>query len=241
MSYKSPINTLKLAGIGVIASSALAAAPAALATAAHAPSSHSRPVAAAAASPRLQQSSPFTLGLSSYNVKPGATITASGLAYARAGLPLTVMSHAISSKTVVDGYPAVQTPALVEGIYKTTLHIAANAKPGTYRVLVQFNGKTVASVNDLHVTSTGGGSTTGCAGIGFTVLHNDRAGVAYLPQGAYNVTSRTDSCAFASQAFTQFLAAAGKNLKGWSSSTPGSGRATFTQTRNHHSFSVAHK
>ena len=54
--------------------------------------------------------------LSSNTVKPGAKLTISGLAYARAGLNVTILSRAISSARTVNGLPAVQTPALAEGI-----------------------------------------------------------------------------------------------------------------------------
>ncbi len=131
-------------------------------------------------------SSPFTIGLSSTTVKPGAKLTISGLAYARAGLSLTIMSDAIASAQAVNGVPAVQTPALVEGIYHTTVRVPPATEPGVYSVQLRFGNRQVASISNLRVVAPGsptGGSTglNRCAAIGFTVLHNDRAGTAYLP------------------------------------------------------------
>jgi hypothetical protein len=237
MFSNSRTRALKLAGVGAVAAGAIVAAPAALAV-----PTHAAPASAVAAK---KLSPPFTLGLSSYKVKPGQALTASGLAYARAGLPLTLVSKAISSAKFVNGLPAVTTPALVEGIYKTTIHIPPAIKDGTYTIKLLFKGKQVSSINNLRVVSPsskhGGGTTTGCAGIGFTVLHNDHAGVAFLPKGPYTVSSRTMACDVASEKFTAFLAAAGKPLAGWKSSTTGSGHAVFTQTSNGHGFTVAKK
>ena len=124
---RSRISPLKLAGIGAIAATALAVAPTALAA-----TSGGAPLPPASA--HVTNSSPFTIGLSSTTVKPGAKLTISGLAYARAGLNLTILSDAIASARSVNGVPAVQTPALVEGIYHTTVRVPPATKPGVYSV-----------------------------------------------------------------------------------------------------------
>ncbi len=231
------ISPLKLASVAAIATTALAAAPIALAA-----TSGGAPATPAAAhstvSPR------FTMGLSATTVKPGASLTVSGLAYARAGLNVTIMSNAIASGRFVGGLPAVQTPALVEGIYRATVRIAPATKPGVYRVLLRFGNRQVAAIYSLRVV-TPGSPTVGptrryaCAGISFTVLHNDRAGTAYLPGGGYKVSSRNMDCGTASLQLTKFLAAAGRPLAGWSAISPGAGRATFSQRNSGLSFSVA--
>jgi hypothetical protein len=233
MFSRSPMRALKLAGIGVAATAVVAAAPAAVAAPAPA---HSARVAVAK-KPTL--SPPFTLGLSDNTAKPGQRIVASGLANARAGLPLTLISKAISSSKSVKGFPAVTTPALVEGIFRTTIRIPPAIKNGTYTIKLKFKGKQVAQTTVRVISNSP--VRGGCAGIGFTVLHNDKAGVAYLPKGGYNVTSRNISCSAASQQFVKFLAAAGKPLAGWTSSSSGTGKGTFTQKSNGHSFSVAKK
>jgi hypothetical protein len=230
--YTSP---LKLVGIGAVAVTALAGVPTALA--AQSGGSAVMPAIARA------KSAPFTIGVSASAVQPGQKLTISGLAYARAGLNLTIASDAIASSRAVAGVPAVETPALVEGIYHTTVRVPPATEPGTYSVKLRFDNRQVAATN-LRIVAAGshtGGSTrlNTCAGIGFTVLHNDRAGGAYLPAGGYTVASRTMDCGTASADFSSFLAGAGKAIPGWNTTSPGAGRATFTQRNSGLSFSVA--
>ena len=163
------------------------------------------------ASAAQAKSAPFTLGVSASTVKPGQKITISGLAYARAGKNLTIMSPAISSSRAVAGMPAVQTPALVEGIYQTTVRVPASAKPGVYPVILRFGNRQVASINGLRVIGAGARTgrvarATGCDGISFSVLNNDHAGSAYMPAGRYSISSRNMDCGSASADFTSFLA-----------------------------------
>ena len=231
----SRISPLKLAGAGAIAATALAAASPALAA----------PSGGAAVTPAIVHttSAPFTIGLSASTVQPGQKVSISGLAYARAGLNVTIMSDAISSSRAVAGMPAVQTPALVEGIYHTTVRVGPATEPGVYSVKLRFNNRQVAATS-LRVVAAGshtGGSTRlhACAGISFSVLHNDRAGSAYLPAGRYTVSSRNLDCGSASADFTSLLAGAGKTIPGWNSTSPGSGRATFTQRNSGLTFNVA--
>jgi hypothetical protein len=233
----SRISPLKLAGIGAIAATALAAAPTALA----APSGGA-PVTPSVTHAKL--SSPFTIGLSSTTVKPGAKLTVSGVAFARAGLNLTITSNAIASAQTVNGVPAVVTPALVEGIYHTTVRVPPATEPGVYSVQLRFGNRRVASLSNLRVVASGsrsGGSTglNRCAGIGFTVLNNDHAGPAYMPAGGYTVSSRNLDCGTASADFTSFLAGAGKRIAGWNTTSRAAGRATFTQRNSGLAFSVA--
>jgi hypothetical protein len=234
---RSRISSFKLAGIGAIAAAAMAAAPTALAA-----TSGGAPATSDVA--HATQSAPFTIGLSSTTVQPGAKLTISGLAYARAGQNLTIVSDAIGSARIVNGMPAVQTPALVEGIYHTTVRIPPATEPGVYPVYLRYGNRQVASISSLRVVAPGsstGGSTKlkRCAGIGFTVLHNDRAGTAYLPAGAYTVSSSNMDCGTASADFTSFLAGAGKSIAGWDTTSSAAARATFTQRNSGLSFSVA--
>jgi hypothetical protein len=236
MSIRTHSRIAKLAGIGAIAATALIAAPASFAATSGG--------AAVQASAAQAKSAPFTLGVSATTVKPGQKITISGLAYARAGKNLTIMSPAISSSRTVGRMPAVQTPALVEGIYHTTVRVPANAAPGTYPVILRFGNRQVASINNLRVIGASGrtGRVTrlsACDGIGFTVLNNDHAGSAYMPAGKYSISSHNMDCGSASADFTSFLAGAGKQIPGWSANSAGAGRATFTQRNSGLSFSVA--
>jgi hypothetical protein len=233
---RSRISAFKLAGVGAMAATVLATAPPSLAA-----STGGAPVTPSAAA--AAASAPFTIGLSSSSAKPGAKLTISGVADARAGLNLTITSDAISSARDVKGVPAVQTPALVEGIYHTTVRVPPATEPGVYSVGLSFNGREVASTRLRVVaanSSTGGPTRLNrCAGIGFTVLHNDRAGSAYLPAGAYTVSSSNMDCGTASADFTSFLAGAGKSIAGWNTTSPAAGRATFGQRNSGLSFSVA--
>jgi hypothetical protein len=229
-------SSLRLAAVGAIAATALAGPPAAFAA-----TSGGAAVPANAVPAKV--SAPFTIGLSATTVKPGAKLTISGLAYARAGLNLTILSDAIMSGQTVNGIPAVQTPALVEGIYHTTVRVPPATEPGVYQVLLRFANRQVASIN-LRVVAPGSrtGGNTGlerCAAIGFTVLHNDRAGGAYLPAGGYTVSSANMDCGTASADLTSFLARAGKTIPGWTTTSPAAGRATFTQRNSRLSFTVA--
>ena len=132
-------SSLRLAAVGAIAATALAGPPAALAA-----TSGGAAVPANAVPAKV--SAPFTIGLSATTIKPGAKLTVSGLAYARAGLNLTILSDAIMSGQTVNGIPAVQTPALVEGIYHTTVRVPPATAPGVYRVLLSFGNRQVASI-----------------------------------------------------------------------------------------------
>ena len=233
---RSRISPLKLAGIGAIAATALAVAPAAFAAgsggADRPPTWHGQELAVHDRSQRNDGQA------------RRQKLTISGLAYARAGLNLTIVSDAIASARTVNGIPAVQTPALVEGIYHTVVRVPPATEPGVYRVQLLFGNRQVASLNNLRVVAAGS-HTSGsnglnqCAGIGFTVLHNDRAGAAYLPAGGYSVSSRNMDCGTASADFTSFLAGAGKPIAGWTATSPAAGRATFTQRNSGLSFSVA--
>jgi hypothetical protein len=237
MSIYSRIRTspLKLVGIGAVAATALIGVPTALAA----------PSGGAAVTPAIAhaKSAPFTIGVSASAAQPGQKLTISGLAYARAGLNLTITSDAIASSRAVAGVPAVQTQALVEGIYHTTVRVPPATEPGTYSMKLRFDNRQVAATN-LRVVAAGshtGGSTrlSACAGIGFTVLHNDRAGSASLPAGSYTVASSSMDCGTASADFSSFLAGAGKAIPGWNATSSAAGRATFTQRNSGLSFSVA--
>ena len=144
--FHSRVSSFKLATMGAIAATALAGAPAAIAAT-------SGGAAAAPASANVAKSAPFTIGLSATTVKPGAKLTISGLAYARAGLNLTIMSNAIMSSRTVSGVPAVQTPALVEGIYQATVRVPPATEPGVYWVYLRFNNKQVAAIRTLRVVA----------------------------------------------------------------------------------------
>jgi hypothetical protein len=236
MSLNTRSRLLKFAGVGAIAATALATAPMSMAA-----TSGGVGINASAAQAK---SAPFTLGVSAKTVKPGQKITVSGLAYARAGENVTIMSRAISSGRTVSGIPAVQTPAFVEGTYRTTVRISPSTKPGVYPVTLRFGNRQVASINNLTVVPAAARSghaarLNACDGSSFGVLHNDRAGSAYLPAGRYTVSSNNMDCGSASADFTSFLAGAGKPIAGWTTASTAAGRATFTQTNSGLSFSVA--
>jgi hypothetical protein len=230
---RSRISSRWLAG--VVAAGTLAVAPAAMASDSGGPS-----VTTTAA--HIAKSSPFTIGLNATTAQPGSKLTVSGLANARAGTNLTITSDAIMSSRTLDDIPAVQTPALVEGIYHTTVRVPPATAPGIYPVRLRLGSGRVASTS-LRVVWPGsrhGRSTklAACSGIGFTVLHNDRTGGAYLPAGGYTVSSVNIDCGTASAEFTSFLAGAGKPIAGWTTTSTGAGRAAFTQRNSGLSFSV---
>ena len=236
MSIRSRLRPVTLTAAGAICAGALGAASPALAA----------PSGGATTNPNAHgRSAPFTIGFSDTTVKPGQRLTISGLAYARAGRNLTILSHAFMSARRVEGRPAVVTPALVEGIYHTSVRISPTARPGVYAVLVRFANRQVASakLRVVRPDTPGGRSvhTKGCAAIGFTVLHNDRVAGVSLPAGAYTVSSRTISCGVASADLTRFLARGGAPIPGWRATSPGAGRATFSQPSSGLSFNVARK
>ena len=238
MSNSRPrIPAFKLAAVCAIAATALVAAPD-VALAATSGGAQVTPSASVA-----KASAPFTIGLSSSSVKPGARLTISGLAYARAGLNVTITSDAISSARELNGVPAVQTPALAEGIYHTAVRVAPATEPGVYSVALRFDNRQVGSakLRVVAANSNAGGSTRldQCSGIGFTVLHNDRVGGAQLPGGAYTVSSSNMDCGSASADFASLLAGGGKSPAGWITSSPVAGRATFSPRDSGLSFTVS--
>ena len=233
-------SILSRTGLGMGAATiALATAPAALAA------THATDTGAASLTPVAAvvqaRSAPFTIGLSARSVRGGSKVTISGLANARAGTPLTITSNALSSSRLVDGVPAVQTPTFVEGTYRTTVVVPPATKPGTYAIVLRAHGQKVASTS-INVTAGGGRPTSrlACAGIRFTVLHNDRSGGVTLPAGAYDVTSPNLDCGTASANFTTFLNKYNGSIPGWTASASGAGHATFTQRGTGRRFTVAH-
>ncbi len=235
--FNSRLSALKLATIGAVAATAaLSMVPGAFAA--------TTGGAATTASAAQVKSAPFTIGVSATTVKPGQKLTISGLAYARAGENLTITSTAISSSRSVKGIPAVVTPALVEGIYHTTVRVPPATNPGIYSITLRFGNRQVASINSLRVVDAGSRTArpariSSCNGIGFTVLHNDRAGGAHMPAGHYRITSGNMDCGTASVDLTSFLAGAGKGIQGWNTASPAAGRATFAQRNSGLSFNVA--
>ena len=228
-------------GVGAVAA-ALAAAPAALAgtPASGAGSAGLTPTAAVQA-----RSAPFTIGLSARSVSAGSKVTISGLANARAGTPLTIISDALSSSRLVNGVPAVRTPAFVEGTYRAVVVVPPATRPGTYAIVLRANGKKVASTSITVTARSGGGGgqpshRRACAGIGFTVLHNDQSGGVRLPAGGYRVTSPNLDCSTASADFTTFLDRYNGAIPGWTGSASGAGRGTFTQRATGRRFTVTH-
>ena len=234
--HRTHSRLAKLAGLGAIAATLWSRRRMSLAA-----TSGGAPVTASAAQAK---SAPFTLGVSATTVKPGQKITISGLAYARAGKNLTIMSRAISSSRTVAGMPAVQTPALVEGIYQTTVRVSPTAKPGVYPVMLRFGNRQVASIDNLRVIGAGSPQRRRtCHRLRRHQLH----GPAQRPRrqrlrcrpARYTVSSRNMDCGTASADFASFLAGAGKQIPGWNTSSAAAGRATFTQRNSGLSFSVA--
>lgn len=203
-------------------------------------------------------SAPFTIGLSASSAPAGDKLTISGLANARAGVPLTIVSNAISSAKRVEGAPAITTPTLAEGTYRATVLIPRATKAGTYAILLRASGRQVASTS-LRVTPPGRASSRGnsgrgtaragtshkiidngaCAGIGFTVLHDDRAAGVAMPAGAYRITSPNLDCSTASTDFTAFLERDGRAIAGWTVSGSDPGHATYRQKSTGLRFTVA--
>lgn len=230
-------------GSGVLVA-ALAVTPTALAAAPRSGGASLTPSAATVDG----TTAPFTIGLSASSVPAGSRLTISGLANARAGTRLTLVSNAFSSSRRVGGAPAITTSALAEGTYRTTVLVPAATKPGAYAILLRARGRQVASTS-ARITARGGSSRGGstsagspsgrltsggrtgaaCAGIAFTVLHRDRPGRVTLPAGAYRITSPNLDCATASSDFTAFLERDNLAIPGWTATSTGPGHATYTQ------------
>ena len=233
---RSRISPLKLASLGAIAATALAAAPTALAA-----TSGGAPVTPAA---HAANSAPFTIGLSSTTVKPGAKLTISGLAYARAGLNVTILSRAISRAAPLAACRPSRRPRSSRASTRRRSGSPRRPSPACIRCssvsATARSPRSATCASSLRARTTGGSTRLDrCAGIGFTVLHNDHADKAYLPGGAYTVSSPNMDCGTASAEFTSFLAAAGKPISGWTTTSPAAGRATFSQRSSGFSFTVA--
>ncbi len=66
-----------------------------------------------------------------------------------------------------------------------------------------------------------------CAGISFTVLHNDQSGGVILPAGKYTVTSPNLGCKPASNYFTTFLNKYNGAIPGWTGKAIAKGWGTY--------------
>lgn len=203
-------------------------------------------------------SAPFTIGLSASSAPAGSKLTISGLANVRAGIRLTIVSNAISSAKRVEGAPAIPTRTLSEGTYRAFVLIPPATQTGAYAILLRANGRQVASTS-IRVTARGRASNRGnsgrgtshagtshkiignatCAGVGFTVLHNDRSGGVTFAAGAYRITSPNLDCSTASTDFTTFLDRDRGAVAGWTVTVAGAGQVTYTQRTTGRTFTVA--
>ena len=247
-AFGAAVASAAVASAAVVA--ALAAAPVALAAVPQSGGASLTPTAAAVQG----TTAPFTIGLSASSVPAGSRVTISGLANARADTRLTIVSNVFSASRLVGGAPAITTPALAEGTYRATALVAPAIRPGAYAILLRAGGRQVASTS-IRVTARGGSSSSGtshpgnprvitgggaaCAGIRFTVLHNDRAAGVVLPAGTYRITSPNLACSRASANLTTFLDQDTHAAAGWTATASRPGHATYTQKATGLKFTVA--
>ena len=201
--------------------------------------------AVAPAAAHVAKSAPFTIGLSATTVKPGAKLTISGLAYARAGLNLTIMSNAIMSSRTVNGVPAVQTPALVEGIYQTTVRVPPATEPGVYCVYAalqqQARSPRSATLRVVAANSPAAGrrnSTRAPASASPSCTTTARARRTCRPAGTPSPAA-TWTVGRRRPTSRASWPAPGRPIAGWNTTSPAAGRATFTQRNSGLTFSVA--
>jgi hypothetical protein len=77
-----------------------------------------------------------------------------------------------------------------------------------------------------------------CAGISFTVLHNDQSGGLVLPGGSYTVSSPNLGCSTASNYFTTFLNKYNNAIPGWKGVEIAKGWGTYIKNGSSTQFTV---
>ena len=77
-----------------------------------------------------------------------------------------------------------------------------------------------------------------CAGISFTVLHNDQSGGVVLPGGSYTVSSPNLGCSTASNYFTTFLNKYNNAIPGWTGVETAKGWGTYIKNGSSTQFTV---
>jgi hypothetical protein len=77
-----------------------------------------------------------------------------------------------------------------------------------------------------------------CAGISFTVLHNDQSGGLVLPGGSYTVSSPNLACSTASKYFTTFLNKYNNAVPGWTGVEIAKGWGTYIKNGSSTQFTV---
>ena len=77
-----------------------------------------------------------------------------------------------------------------------------------------------------------------CAGISFTVLHNDQSGGLVLPGGSYTVSSPNLGCSTASNYFTTFLNKYNNAIPGWTGVEIAKGWGTYIKNGSSTQFTV---
>jgi Protein of unknown function (DUF4232) len=90
----------------------------------------------------------------------------------------------------------------------------------------------------MAASATAATPAASCAGIGFTVLHNDQSGGVTLPAGKYTVSSPNLGCKPASNYFTTFLNKYNHAIPGWSGKAIAKGWGTYTNNSHTAQFTV---
>lgn len=106
------------------------------------------------------------------------------------------------------------------------------------RALAAGGAAAALAASAVGVTSASAAAPVpSCAGISFTVLHNDRSGGVTLPAGKYTVSSPNLGCTTASALFKSFLRYPAA-IPGWKAAATATGWATYTKNNSSTRFTV---
>ena len=90
----------------------------------------------------------------------------------------------------------------------------------------------------IALTTPATAAPASCAGISFTVLHNDQSGGVVLPGGSYTVSSPNLGCSTASNYFTTFLNKYNLAIPGWKGVEIAKGWGTYIKNGSSTQFTV---
>jgi hypothetical protein len=131
----------------------------------------------------------------------------------------------------------LQTKSIIASAATAAVLIGGGATAATAVAQTPSGGAGLRAATAAQ-TTRGQSADAGCAGIGFTVLHNDRSGGLVLPGGPYKVSSPDFSCKTASAYFTTFLDKYQGPIPGWTGKQLGYGYGTYTNNASKQYFTV---
>ena len=110
--------------------------------------------------------------------------------------------------------------------------------PSRMRVLATGAAAVAALAASVALATPATAAPSSCAGISFTVLHNDQSGGVILPGGSYTVSSPNLGCLTASNYFTTFLNKYNYAIPGWHGVEIAKGWGTYIKSSGSTQFTV---